>query len=90
MTHDKTDEPNEVSDALFYLAKMVRYLGNGAATDTPEGYGAMEGAVMKYMEEQRANRESIEDGFSMIASAIRDGLGEIATAISEHGADDTV
>ena len=68
------------ADAIVYLAEMVKALGNGWATDeTVHGHGAIEGAVMRYMEMEGEKREVIENGMADIAESGR----EIASAISE-------
>lgn len=75
---DKKNQPSKeelMSDAIYALAKEMRFLGNGGASRTETGIGAIEGLAMKVYE----SNQNIADALGDVASAIR----ELAQAVAD-------
>jgi methyl-accepting chemotaxis protein len=81
MVTSKGNPKNEelISEAIFELAREIRFLGNGHADRSVGGHGAIEGLAMKTSD---AGSE-VSGSISGIADAIRTSGEEIASSLDE-------
>lgn len=72
-----------VADAIYALAKEVRFLGFGGASRTETGMGALEGLTIHLSDSNKEISSAIQEVASSI-SEVADAIRSLSESISER------